>query len=61
MLSIYRDSRNFGAALMKLGLKRNDCVSVVLPNIVEFSTIMLGILEAGNLIVSGLTVSLYLP
>jgi acyl-coenzyme A synthetase/AMP-(fatty) acid ligase len=46
---------------MKLGLKRNDCVSVVLPNIVEFSTIMLGILEAGNLIVSGLTVSLYLP
>ncbi len=46
-LEIYKQSQSFAAALKQHGLKKNDCVAVLLPNIPEYAAVILGILEGG--------------
>lgn len=44
---VYKQSRSFAAALKQHGLKENDVVAILLPNVPEYAAILLGILEAG--------------
>lgn len=43
----YNMSRQFGSALKRLGAKKGDCISLVLPNIPEFAIAYLGAIGAG--------------
>ncbi|ODM92779.1 putative 4-coumarate--CoA ligase 3 [Orchesella cincta] len=44
---VLRDSRGFAAALIRSGFKRGDVVAIVLPNVVEYPSVLFGIWEAG--------------
>ena len=44
---VFRNSKGFAAALQKFGLRQNDAVGVILPNNIHYSSILLGIMDAG--------------
>ncbi|CAL8108931.1 unnamed protein product [Orchesella dallaii] len=44
---VLRDSRGFAASLIRSGFKRGDVVAIVLPNVVEYASVLFGIWEAG--------------
>ncbi|KAF4390484.1 hypothetical protein F8388_005981 [Cannabis sativa] len=45
---VVRDTKRFGAALRSLGLRKGHVVVVVLPNVVEYAIVALGIMAAGG-------------
>ena len=49
---VNRDVRRFAKALRSLGLRKGHVVMVVLPNVIEYPVVALGIMVAGG-IVSG--------
>ncbi len=48
---MFEMSRSFGASLLQAGFERGDVISIVLPNVPEYASIMFGIWEA-NLVAS---------
>jgi len=47
-----RRSREFGARLQALGLKRGDRVAIMLPNLLQYPIALFGILRAGMVVVN---------
>lgn len=48
---MYKQSRTLGASLRKkFNIKDGDVVAVMMPNMPEYATVLLGILSAGGLV-----------